>query len=254
MQLLVITGADAERRLEIPPWPVVVGRADGCHLLLSDPLISGRHLQLRSVGPSAVEVSDLGSTNGTSVDGQPVREARVVGIGATINVGTTTMRLVPSADGPVPGPTGPTLRAVPRHADPPPPAPTPAGGAPLIPAGANVSAGPIAGGNVHIEGEYAAGRDLHVQEGFKFRTRMRRSAKVVLWIGILMMAGSVVPALIKFDAIRRGFFQAGEDEISSEFQDYAGAVILGGVLSVIGLVLVIVALLMRREPIQPPRR
>lgn len=52
---------------------LVVGRAQVADIVLPLPMISGRHLQLRT-SDGAVEVRDLGSSNGTTVDGQVVTE------------------------------------------------------------------------------------------------------------------------------------------------------------------------------------
>jgi len=62
--------------------------------LLDDPNVSRRHAQVRREG-DAVLVVDLGSTNGTRVNGVPVREHRLVP-GDVISVGTTALRFEPS--------------------------------------------------------------------------------------------------------------------------------------------------------------
>lgn len=52
--------------------PLVVGRRAG-DLVLDDPLVSGRHCQISGQDGGWL-LEDLGSTNGTLVDGKPVRE------------------------------------------------------------------------------------------------------------------------------------------------------------------------------------
>ena len=61
-------------------------------LVLADPLASRRHARLSSRGGRLV-LADLGSTNGTRVYGEPVREA-VVGPGDRIEIGATRLEIV----------------------------------------------------------------------------------------------------------------------------------------------------------------
>ena len=72
--------------------PLTIGRATDVELVLADPLASRRHARLSSRGGRLV-LADLGSTNGTRVNGQPVREA-VVGPGDRIEIGTTRLEIV----------------------------------------------------------------------------------------------------------------------------------------------------------------
>lgn len=58
-----------ERRIRIPRRPFVVGRGGDCDLQLDDPLVSRHHLTLREVS-GKVEAEDLGSRNGTTVNGR----------------------------------------------------------------------------------------------------------------------------------------------------------------------------------------
>jgi len=60
--------------------------------VLADPLASRRHARLSSRAGRLV-ISDLGSTNGTRLNGDPVREA-VVGPGDRIEVGATRLEIV----------------------------------------------------------------------------------------------------------------------------------------------------------------
>ena len=72
--------------------PLTIGRAADLELVLADRLASRRHARLSSRGGRLVLV-DLGSTNGTRVNGAPVREA-VVGPGDRIEIGTTRLEIV----------------------------------------------------------------------------------------------------------------------------------------------------------------
>lgn len=69
---------------------LVVGRGTEADLRINDPGISRRHAQFRvtSAQPPAVTVADLGSTNGTVVDGQRVRDAPLSD-GSVVRLGNT---------------------------------------------------------------------------------------------------------------------------------------------------------------------
>ena len=58
-------------------------------MVLNDPNVSRRHAEIRHSG-NAVVVTDLGSTNGTRVNGIPVREQHLAS-GDEITVGSTTL-------------------------------------------------------------------------------------------------------------------------------------------------------------------
>ncbi len=77
------------KRVTIGADPVVIGRLPECAVVLSDPNVSRRHAQIQRVGDHIV-VSDMGSTNGTRVNGVPVREQQLAS-GDEITVGSTTM-------------------------------------------------------------------------------------------------------------------------------------------------------------------
>lgn len=71
---------------------LVLGR-DCEGLLLADPRASRRHLRLRPVG-DRVEVADLNSTNGSFLDGVPLREPQLVDQDCIILVGDTVVSVV----------------------------------------------------------------------------------------------------------------------------------------------------------------
>ncbi len=77
-------------RLGILDEPVTIGRLPECEIQLADPNVSRRHAQLRRQG-EAIYVVDLGSTNGTKVNGVAVRQHRLVS-GDVVTVGMTSLR------------------------------------------------------------------------------------------------------------------------------------------------------------------
>jgi FtsP/CotA-like multicopper oxidase with cupredoxin domain len=70
---------------------IVIGRADA-DVEIDDPEVSRRHAVVRPV-PEGVEVEDLGSSNGTFVDGQRIRDKLTTARPATLRVGRTELRI-----------------------------------------------------------------------------------------------------------------------------------------------------------------
>jgi hypothetical protein len=77
------------RRVQIGSEPLVIGRLPECGVVLADSNVSRRHAELRRTGDSVV-LTDLGSTNGTRVNGAPIRE-RVLVSGDEVSVGSTRL-------------------------------------------------------------------------------------------------------------------------------------------------------------------
>lgn len=98
-RLLVSTGESAmqgsaaaagkQRSYEISTPVTMLGRGTDCDLRLVDPGVSRHHAEIRFEGDAVVLV-DLGSTNGTFVNGQPVRRAGLVD-GSRVMIGRTTL-------------------------------------------------------------------------------------------------------------------------------------------------------------------
>ena len=82
---LVLPGG---KRVPVGEDPVTLGRLPECDVVLSDPNVSRRHAEVRRRGNDFIVV-DLGSTNGTRVNGAGVRERRLndgddIGLGGTV--------------------------------------------------------------------------------------------------------------------------------------------------------------------------
>jgi hypothetical protein len=77
------------RRVILSGAPMRIGRAPECELVLKDSRVSRRHARLQARGGVLV-LTDLGSTNGTRVNGHRVTEV-VLGAGDRIQVGETSI-------------------------------------------------------------------------------------------------------------------------------------------------------------------
>ena len=78
------------RRVQLGDQPAVIGRLPDCAVSLADAQVSRRHAEVRPAG-EGFAVADLGSMNGTTVNGVAVRERELVD-GDEIGVGSTTIR------------------------------------------------------------------------------------------------------------------------------------------------------------------
>jgi hypothetical protein len=85
--LLLLDG----RRLVVAPAGVTLGRSRQSDVVLDDPNISRQHAEIRPRGGSWV-LTDLGSTNGSRINGQPVERTEVIRPGDEIELGSTVLR------------------------------------------------------------------------------------------------------------------------------------------------------------------
>lgn len=77
--------------------PTEIGR-QGSGLLLSDPAVSRRHVRIEPDG-DALAIEDLGSTYGTTVDGDRLAGRRRIRAGEVVRLGDTTLELLADAPG-----------------------------------------------------------------------------------------------------------------------------------------------------------
>ena len=77
------------RDVSLDQGVTVIGRSSGCDIVVDDPNVSRRHAEIRRLG-EGYSLVDLGSTNGTEVNGQRVGETSLMN-GDVIGVGTTRL-------------------------------------------------------------------------------------------------------------------------------------------------------------------
>lgn len=93
--LLLLTGPSAGRRFELT-GEVIIGRSPSCSIALDDAKVSRRHVRLL-VEEDQARVSDLGSRNGTVVNGEKIDGEVVMLPGDRLQVGDTTVLFEPPA-------------------------------------------------------------------------------------------------------------------------------------------------------------
>lgn len=84
--LAVVAGESAGLRVELGSKPVVVGRASPADLVIADSQISRRHCRV-SLVLGDVYVADLGSSNGTMIDGTRLTQPALLPAGARLQIG-----------------------------------------------------------------------------------------------------------------------------------------------------------------------
>jgi EAL domain-containing protein (putative c-di-GMP-specific phosphodiesterase class I) len=90
-------GTVREYRISILPW--TIGRASECNLTLRSNSVSKEHVRIER-GVEGLRIVDLGSTNGTHLNGQPVSGALALRSGDILNVGEFqfSLRAEPTAE------------------------------------------------------------------------------------------------------------------------------------------------------------
>jgi RND superfamily putative drug exporter len=89
--LTVESGRDQGRTVKATGPEFTIGRDEGCDLVLDDVKLSRRHAALRVLGPDRVILTDLGSSNGTFVDGRRVDDPLELASGRRIELGDTRL-------------------------------------------------------------------------------------------------------------------------------------------------------------------
>jgi len=91
-RLTIKTGTDSGKVVELTQRELVIGRSEPAGLIIIHTEVSRRHARLVYQQGNYI-LEDLGSTNGTFINGQPVRGPQVLTHGAEIQLGTE-IRLV----------------------------------------------------------------------------------------------------------------------------------------------------------------
>jgi pSer/pThr/pTyr-binding forkhead associated (FHA) protein len=133
LRLKVVSGNAAGMLIEVEQELVIGREADGHGALASDVEISRRHARIASEAGGEYVIEDLGSTNGTYLNGRRVEAATALQTGDRIELGSSALVVQFSNLQPTPPGSG-TIEAPPLDAEPPaepppaepPPAETPA--------------------------------------------------------------------------------------------------------------------------------
>lgn len=79
-------------QIELAQGTTVLGRSDECTICLDDERVSRTHAQVEIKGDRAL-LSDLGSRNGTLLNGRPIREPTAINDGDVIRIGRNDLKV-----------------------------------------------------------------------------------------------------------------------------------------------------------------
>jgi pSer/pThr/pTyr-binding forkhead associated (FHA) protein len=91
---MISQGNQAGLSAELAGGVIMIGRGPDCQLILDDDYVSTRHARVVST-PNGIYVEDLGSTNGTYVNGQRITAPTTITLADTVRIGKTMLRLEP---------------------------------------------------------------------------------------------------------------------------------------------------------------
>jgi hypothetical protein len=90
--LMISQGNQAGLSADLAGGVVMIGRGADCQLILDDDYVSTRHARVVST-PNGIYVEDLGSTNGTYVNGQRITAPTTITLADTVRIGKTILKL-----------------------------------------------------------------------------------------------------------------------------------------------------------------
>lgn len=94
----VVEGSESGKKVELGLKPISLGRHKDNDLALADPFVSGRHCKI-AFAAGVVQVTDLGSTNGSFIDGTRLHGSARWPDSASLQVGNQVLRHVYQARG-----------------------------------------------------------------------------------------------------------------------------------------------------------
>ncbi|MBA2463203.1 MAG: MMPL family transporter [Actinobacteria bacterium] len=93
MTLKIESGDERGREIEALGEEFVIGRDERSELVLSDPTVSGRHASLAVLPDGSAVITDLGSRNGTFLNGRQIYEAVLLVGGERLRLGDTVISI-----------------------------------------------------------------------------------------------------------------------------------------------------------------
>jgi pSer/pThr/pTyr-binding forkhead associated (FHA) protein/tRNA A-37 threonylcarbamoyl transferase component Bud32 len=114
--LVVTAGTALGRRLTVSDELVIGREVSGDGMLSDDLKLSRRHARVARDASGQLTIEDLGSANGTFVDGERVRGRQRLKVGDSVQIGSTTLQLTDVGPTPAPPSIPPAASATPPPA------------------------------------------------------------------------------------------------------------------------------------------
>ena len=92
--LVVTQGSQTGQSAALADGVIMIGRGADCQIILDDDYVSTRHARVVS-GENGIYVEDMGSTNGSYVNGQRITAPTMITMSDTVRIGKTIMKLEP---------------------------------------------------------------------------------------------------------------------------------------------------------------
>ena len=115
-ELLVVRGRSSSQALKLVDGITTIGRQDDCHLRIKSSSVSRKHCELFEK-KGMLLVKDLGSSNGTIVNGKKISGQQVLEPGDELTIGGIKLKVAkighapPSKPSPAPAPASPPPKA-----------------------------------------------------------------------------------------------------------------------------------------------
>ncbi len=95
LALAVIEGPRELKGVSVPiAGPVVIGRSPGADIVIANDFISSTHARVTPSPDGTAAIEDLGSTNGTVVNGVQLAQPVALASGDVIDLGTVRLKVV----------------------------------------------------------------------------------------------------------------------------------------------------------------
>jgi len=89
----VVQGPPALMGITVPVnGPIVIGRSPGADIVIGDDFVSGKHTRISPAGDGAV-IEDLGSTNGTLLNGRRLTAPQQLRPGDAVDIGSVKLKV-----------------------------------------------------------------------------------------------------------------------------------------------------------------
>jgi hypothetical protein len=180
-KLVVLTQSMAGRSCDLASERTTIGRVEENNFQISEPSVSSRHCEILLRGNDIV-VKDLGSTNGTFINGEKITGEGVLKPGQSLRLGNVELKLdAPGAPAPASG-----SAPAPAPATPPPPK--------------KEAAKPVTGG-VRMSDLEGGGRTVAIDTSVF--TKKKKSTNLYFWIvAAVVLLVIVVLILVLISKVR----------------------------------------------------